>query len=160
LRFAALILPLLFCTSLLSQNLVRNGSFEEYLGKIEEGISEISKVKNWEDSHWSSDYYHTGTKSIYFYRDDTPCNYFACQKPKPGQAYAGFALNNVEFLQTKLSERLKEGKFYFIRYYVNLSDSASHVSKSINAYLLDKPLLSNGKVKTKCKICSSSNKYN
>ncbi|HEY9083548.1 MAG TPA: gliding motility-associated C-terminal domain-containing protein [Vicingaceae bacterium] len=104
------------------ENLVPNGSFEEYNNCPSGGG--ISWVKNWySPTLGSPDYYNVCATNSQL---GVPQNGRGYQMPKTGDAYAGFYVransNNREYLQVELAQPLKEGKKYTVHFYLSLSD--------------------------------------
>ncbi len=85
-------------------------------------------VKGWENNIGSPDYftpyYPHGLSGFW-----TPVNVRGAENPKDGVAYFGFTaldmggINRREYLQTKLTQTLIEGKKYEIEFYISLADS-------------------------------------
>lgn len=135
-----------------SQNLVENGSFEDYHLVPKVALSETRKIKNWEKSGNSTDYYHADAGKKGYQNASTPINRIAFQEAMTGFAYAGFLLNNNEFLQTKLTETLVKDSLYFGRFYVSLADSSSYSGSKINMYLQEKRLSSKNSLREHTKL--------
>lgn len=104
------------------ENLVPNGSFEEYNNCPAGGG--ISWVKNWySPTIGTPDYFNVCTTNQQF---GVSQNSRGFQIPKTGSAYTGFysrANNNErEYLQVKLITPLKAGKKYAVQFYLSLGD--------------------------------------
>lgn len=147
-----LVLLFLLLIFLNAQNLVTNGSFEEYTGTYFDSHS-ASKSLGWKYSQVSADCFHSDfdeyakkyLKNIK-YSFSTPLNYNGYQVPLTGNGYGGI-LNNKEFLQTKLNTALIKDSIYFGRFYMNLVDSSTHASANYGMYLLKEALSSNSNLK-------------
>lgn len=135
-----------------SQNLVINGSFEEYTGTYFDSHYAAISI-GWNFSQNSADCYHSdfdlyATKYLkeIEYNFSTPLNYNGFQKPLTGNGYGGIYTNN-EFLQTKLKTTLIKDSIYFGRFYMSLIDSSSHSSANYGMYLLKEALSKNALLK-------------
>lgn len=124
-----------FCfifSDVFAQNLVPNPGFEQYR-KIPPSYCHSAKEFNECMEAWSlpnlstSDYFNSKCKGS---ASTIKNNFVGNQRPKEGQAYAGFyvyenaTINYREYLQVKLLQPLKAGKTYDIRFYVSLSESS------------------------------------
>ncbi|MBL1234001.1 MAG: gliding motility-associated C-terminal domain-containing protein [Vicingaceae bacterium] len=104
------------------ENLVPNGSFEEYNNCPSGGG--ISWVKNWySPTLGSPDYFNICATNSQF---EVPQNTRGYQIPKTGGAYAGFFArandDAREYLQVELKKELEAGKKYAVQFYLNLAD--------------------------------------
>lgn len=126
--------------SLLSfgQNLVPNGSFEEYLlcPDNTNGFY-IESCKYWSNpTLGTSDYFNSCSTeydtSLQRFMFSVPQNYVGEQNARTGNAYAGFSYTQVddptvfwvdqtysEYMQVELNEELISGKFYELKFYVS-----------------------------------------
>lgn len=105
------------------ENLVPNGSFEEYYNCPGGGITE--------SKHWYSPT--TGTPDLFHVCANSsnpqlgvPQNARGYQIPKTGDAYVGFYArgndDGREYLQIELNKPLEGGKKYAVQFYLSLSD--------------------------------------
>jgi len=115
-----LIIFLLVLTGVYSQNLVPNGSFENYL-RIPLKPSQLNLAPPWQQlSNKGADYFHKGGFQIE--KDSV--------KPFSGSGYAGFLAlnafentkNNNEFISVKLKESLNASQKYHIEFYIYFSN--------------------------------------
>ena len=104
-----------------AQNIVYNGDFEIYK-KCPDGLSQIEKAIGWyQASDGTSDYFNKCTKSLSI---STPKNISGYAIPLSGEAYAGIGLffegstPKYEFVQTKLTQKLKSKSKYYIEFYL------------------------------------------
>ena len=119
------------------ENLVPNGSFEEY-NWCPSGVADFS-VSYWYPPTWGTcDYFHTcNTLS------GVPNNYFGNQNPQDGNAYVGFgvvfdSLNIYrEYIQVELINTLQSDKYYYFSCFLNKADSSSICIKDIGIALSD-----------------------
>lgn len=147
-----LVLVFFIPTFLNAQNLVLNGSFEEYIGKYFDSQYAVKSI-GWKYSQNSADCVHADF-DIYAkkylkkikHSFSTPQNFFGFQVPLTGKGYGGIWTNN-EFLQTKLKTALIKDSLYFGRFYMSLSDSSNHSSAKYGMYLLKEALLKNSSLK-------------
>ncbi len=126
-----------------AQNLIQNGSFENY-SNIDCGGGGFDNysmmgtphvVNNWHTLN-SSDYYNqvcnTGGYSV-------PSNLFGSALSKQGVAYVGFlsfgsSYETKEYPYQQLSNPLQAGKIYCLSFYVSRADRITHAIKNIGAY--------------------------
>lgn len=117
------------------QNLVPNGSFEEYLicPDLDSGYF-VDCATGWFSPGVSSpDYFNSCSQQLDIYGDpsmSTPLNGHGYQQPHSGQAYAGlFTILNdnsggvYEYVSVKLAQPLEANRCYRLEYYVSLADS-------------------------------------
>jgi gliding motility-associated-like protein len=116
------------------ENLVPNGSFEEYnwCPDYTNGYY-ITACKYWNmPTLGSSDYFNscsTDTGSNTFPQFGVPQNYIGHQDARTGNGYAGLVFvqdeigsqTNSEYIQVKLEKQLEAGKFYHLQFYINCS---------------------------------------
>ncbi|HTA26672.1 MAG TPA: OmpA family protein [Bacteroidia bacterium] len=124
-KIAALLLFLLATNLLSAQNLVFNGSFEVYQ-TCPKYQSQITLSGGWfRPTDGTPDYFNEccGISKI-----GVPDNFVGSQKPRSGNAYAGFYLyqsdapdNYREYLSTELKTPLQKGKEYYVKFYVSLA---------------------------------------
>ena len=130
------VLPLL----VVSQNLVKNPSFEEYyecpnaLGTFD------GQVKFWSTpTTGSTDYFNTCSKVM-----SAPENFNGVQHPKSGKAYAGFYFyapsDYREYIQAELTKALKVGEKYDLEFYVSLAEGSDFAVKDFGVVFSEKPL--------------------
>lgn len=140
--FIILIPQITFC-----QNLIKNGSFEDF-AKCPFESGQIEFCKHWYCPNNSSpDYFvNCSTNIISEYSLQVPNNFNGFQEAKTGNAYIGIVtlykdLSNikgvkfkneyVEYIQTRFKKPLIEGERYLLKMYINCADS----SKYYNNYL-------------------------
>ncbi len=129
LRYLKYLLPVLFAITAKAQNLVPNGSFEEYY-QIPDGTGQIHECKNWFSATGG------GSTPDYFsvFSDgsivDIPSNSKGFEDAKDGDFYAGIFIFHgvfsfaVEYIECKLIQPLLP-KRYCVEFYVSLADSTS-----------------------------------
>lgn len=132
------------------QNLVPNGSFEEYYqcptGPGMVGDDQLERCKEWYKPSWATaDYYNTcqtNTSSGV----SIPNNWFGYQTPADGNAYIGLGIyidgssENCEYAQVKLLEPLEACKKYQVSFWVSLSDFSSRATNTIGIRLDNQPI--------------------
>jgi len=126
-------IALLLCTlcthSVISQNLIKNPSFEDYencpgqLGNFDED------VQNWSSpTIGSTDYFNGCSEAM-----GTPKNFNGSQPADFGVGYAGLYLyapdDYREYLQAELTGTLKKGKKYKVSFYVSLAERSDFAIK-------------------------------
>lgn len=136
LRYLIYLLPILFAIKAKAQNLVSNGSFEEY-HLLPNAIGQINYCKNWfSATNGSPDFLGIqGTSGA-----TLPLNGFGYQMPFNGNFHSGIYIYNKQFLygneyiESKLISELLP-KEYCVSFYVSLADSASsYTVNNIGAY--------------------------
>ncbi len=126
-----------------SQNLIANGSFENYsnIDCVYGGFDNYTMmgtphiVDNWYTLN-SSDYFSSVCTNTY---TGVPVNLFGNQIPKDGNSYVGFILFQAngemkEYVYQHLSNPLQAGKMYCLSFYVSRADGITHAIHSIGAY--------------------------
>lgn len=138
--FYFLIIVLFSFESMTQDNLVPNGSFEEY-NWCPIGIADFS-VKDWYIPNLaSSDYFNTCSSSLG--DSGVPKNFIGYQEAHSGNGYVGFSscfsssANYREYVQVKLKEDLKENQCYTFSCYLSLADSSMFCTSDI-AYVISK----------------------
>lgn len=127
------------------ENLVPNGSFEEYL-TCPSSIPPyyyVDRANNWfMPTTGSSDYFNACSTEFdsFFnsYMFSVPQNYIGNQDAHTGVAYAGYYggftpsnNNNYEYLSVKLNKKLEKDKVYRITYFLSLADSTISLSNGV-----------------------------
>lgn len=121
------------------ENLVPNGSFEEYNNCPSGGG--ISWVKNWySPTLGSPDYFNIcATNPQHGVPQNGPNGPGGYQYPFAGNAYTGFFSrandNGREYLQVELKKELEAGKKYVVQFYLNLADFYAVSVWNIGMYL-------------------------
>jgi outer membrane protein OmpA-like peptidoglycan-associated protein len=122
-----------FCsiTTLPSQNLIQNPSFEEYiacpvrLGNFEADVAHWSTP-----TKGSTDYFNACSKIM-----GTPENFNGSQPSDFGKGYAGLYLyapdDYREYIQVPLSQTLQKGKSYQVSFYISLAERSDFAVKDI-----------------------------
>jgi len=125
-----------FSQSFGQENLVPNGSFEEYetCPSIDPPYYFVDRATHWflpttgsSDYFNACSYYFDSTLGYYFF--SVPDNYNGYQDARSGNGYAGYYAVSVplndnyhEYMSIKLKKPLEIGKFYHLTYYVSLAD--------------------------------------
>jgi gliding motility-associated-like protein len=146
-----IIVCLLLFTTKAQENLVPNGSFEEYNwcpdGDTDLGLFYINACKYWTSPSLGSPNYFNACSSYYdasmqTYMYGVPENFNGFQKAHTGNAYVSLVYNQTqietqtyaEYIQIKLKKQLEAGKYYHLQFYVSNADSLKCVN-SIGALL-------------------------
>ena len=138
----------------LSQNLIQNGSFENYTNPIDCGggfdnatVFPINHVvDNWY-TFSSPDYFNPVCNNNYV---DVPVNLFGYSQAKQGNSYAGIAIyqkgNEMkEYIYQQLPSTLDAGKMYCINFFVSRSERSTYATKNIEVYFsTSSPTMPNG----------------
>ena len=126
-----------------SQNLIANGSFENYTSPIDCGAGGFANystfpvnhvVDNW-DGYQSPDYFNSFCNPGGF---NVPYSYFGYSNAKNGSAYAGLVVYakggyDKEYVYQQLTQPLQSGKVYCLSFYVNRADRFTYAIKNIGA---------------------------
>ena len=125
----------------MAQNLVPNGSFEDFSScPIENELNngEFEKAKGWWTAFGTPDYYNACNNSVV----DVPKNFWGYQPAFDGNAYIGLVIGlfdsnsyEGEYPQTKLLSELKPCYEYKFSMYVSLSDYSTHGVGRLGIYL-------------------------
>lgn len=127
------LLLLLWCSGAVGQNLVRNGSFEEYVS-CPNGPGQFWRCNDWDFYFGSPDFYHQCGSVM-----GIPSNVAGFQDAF-GQAYAGFfgyysGHSESEILFGSLSEPLLAGMEYRIRLKASYADSLNYAICCVDVIL-------------------------
>jgi gliding motility-associated-like protein len=127
------------------ENLVPNGSFEEYIICPEDGA--LNKAKYFSSPTQSSpDYFNSCAMASN--NTSIPSNLGGFQEPRSGSSYAGivtygFGTNYKEYIQTSLVKTLEMSKFYLVKYYVSLGSYSSTAINKIGVFFSDQQITEN-----------------
>ena len=131
----AILLPLLVQGQ---QNLVPNGSFENYSSCP--GTDNDWPIAYWSRTNASPDYFNACVSGNFEQEFlDTPCNNRGCQVPKSGDAYIGFfpfALNGAdasEYIQAELLHPIVSSIRYLVQFYVSPAENYGYAVATIGA---------------------------
>ncbi|MBQ8702967.1 MAG: OmpA family protein [Bacteroidales bacterium] len=133
----SLLAMLHWCSALAqnTENLVFNGSFEEY-STCPQRIDALGIMSGvdawWQPTKGSSDYFNAcgGRECL------TPRNKMGVQEPHSGVAYCGIYCskeNYREYLQTELKEPLKKGRRYRVSFWASLADKSPNAIATLGA---------------------------
>jgi gliding motility-associated-like protein len=134
--------------SVFSQNLVINGSFEEYT-LCPTGPGQIHRAIGWfamNGQGGSSEYLNACATPGIVQSCWVPQNWWGYQYANTGEAYAGMCffqrlVEYCEYISGTLSEPLQAGKCYNARFYVNLTSISSFAIDAIGMYFTTDSLL-------------------
>ncbi len=138
-KLSGLVLPFLLALPVVmpAQEMIGNGSFEEYKGKLKKPGS-IEMVTGWTSP--------TTAKADIFSEqvDEGPVsalkNPYGSQEPLSGDHFAGirvYAPNDREprhYLQAALREPMMKGRKYCVKYHVSLADLSRFSTRELRAY--------------------------
>lgn len=132
-----------------ADNLVPNPSFESTKGKLK-NIKQLNKAVDW--------FSPTGLRADLFSANiksglpvSVPLNKYGTEKPMEGENYAGitaYSYNNRvprTYLLTPLTQKLKKGQKYCVKYNVSLSDLSKYATNNLGVYLTKKAIEIEGK---------------
>lgn len=137
-------------TSMLAQNLVPDGSFEQYLDCPHDyGTLRLGILRYWKasPSDCTPDYFHRCGKNDFSAEKNT-CGGLP---PQHGEGYAGLIIRTGEgknqadlyyreAIQTELSEALRPNARYIVRFYVARSAYSAYAAGNIGALLTPHPV--------------------
>ncbi len=119
-------------------NLVPNGSFENYEGSLRR-YEQFDLVKDWTNSNSNvSDLFATNTKSRYV---AIPKNMFGSEDPADGENYAGIVAYSYRgkkgrtYISAQLKEKMKENNLYCIRFKASLAERSRYASNNLGAVI-------------------------
>lgn len=131
-----------------ADNLVPNPGFEGTKGKLK-NIKQITKATDWNSP--------TGLNADLFSADvsgvpvSAPDNLYGKEDPMEGKNYAGivaYSYNNKlprTYLITPLTDKLKKGQKYCVKYNVSLADLSKYAVNNLGAHLTKKAIEVEGK---------------
>nr|WP_297783777.1 OmpA family protein [uncultured Allomuricauda sp.] len=135
-----ILFSLIFSSSF-GQNLVQNGSFEDFVS-CPVKMSNLNK----DAEHWSAptlgttDYFNECSRT----KLGVPMNFKGKQEPYEGAAYAGLYLfaprDYREYIQVPLSETLEKGSRYRLTLFISLSEKSDGAVMDMGAVFSEKPL--------------------
>jgi len=141
-----IVICLFLFKNIYSQNLIQNGSFENYTNPIDcaaggfdnngVGIPVPHVLDNWYNFN-SPDYFNSVCNAGGY---SMPNSWFGYSQAKNGLAFVGFCgyaeigNENKEYLYQQLSTPLVNGKIYQLSFYVTLADASNGAIKNIGAY--------------------------
>ena len=150
-----LIITIFWAVHSTAQNLVKNGSFEEYYFCPVMWQGNIDTCKNWFQplKTSTSDWFNECAAWAANGGMGAPKNIFGYQYARTGNGYAGIAgylyrgpvyINQREYIETQLSEPL-ERKRYCVRFFVSLADTVGRFAiNNMSAYFTNDSVLSDG----------------
>jgi OOP family OmpA-OmpF porin len=115
-------------------NLVPNSSFEDYFNINANGNLLENFIYNW---YGGLGYFHANRSDAYY---SVPTNGIGYQNAHYGNAYCGIYTYGKytspirQYIQTKLTDNLLNGKKYIVSFYVSLGDTLHAYNNSIGAY--------------------------
>jgi OOP family OmpA-OmpF porin len=126
-----------------AQNLVPNGSFEQYSG-CPNTFSLIDSTLFWfcPQNPGSSDYFNScGTPSV-----NVPYNAYGWQNARTGAAYAGIFLYNNggqyrEYIEVQLTAPLTANSCYHFNMFIDLADICQFTTDAIGVYFSAAPIM-------------------
>lgn len=120
-------------------NLVENGGFEEYEGKLKKA-GQIELAEPWSSpTSEGADLY--STEANKYPGASAPDNLRGRAHAKTGNNYAGanfYSYNGKEprtYLKVKLKEQMKKGQRYCVKFHVSLSDYSKYAVDKVQAYV-------------------------
>ncbi|MCB0371645.1 MAG: OmpA family protein [Muricauda sp.] len=131
----------LFFSMSFSQNLVRNGGFEEYTSCPVKMSNLNRDAEYWSaPSLGTTDYFNECSRT----KLGIPMNFKGKQEAYEGSAYAGLYLfapkDYREYIQISLTETLEKGSRYRLTLHLSLSEKSDGAVKDIGAVFSQKPL--------------------
>jgi outer membrane protein OmpA-like peptidoglycan-associated protein len=125
-------------------NLVENGSFEDFTGKLKKG-GNIELATGWKSPNASkADLFSVTAPQEALVK--APKNQTGDQSPLTGNNYAGirwYSLGNKQprtYVQAKFKTMMRKGQKYCVKYYVSLADLSKFAANEIGAYITKIPL--------------------
>ncbi|MBI3520255.1 MAG: T9SS type A sorting domain-containing protein [Bacteroidetes bacterium] len=138
LKAVELLALLLLLKNNIAQNLIVNGSFENYTedAGTSHCVTNFSSMFNWQQIFSPDVFVKPCTFSNHY---GVPSNTFGNSNPKNGIAYVGLGLINLpnetkEYIYQHLINPLIGGKTYFTSFFISKADKASYSIKNVGAY--------------------------
>jgi OOP family OmpA-OmpF porin len=125
--------------SMLGQNLVQNGSFEDRtMCPLDFNKSQLNEVKSWyQASLGTPDYFHPCSREA-----GVPGNYFGNEPAQDGNAYMGLVTyscasrkNYREYVESKLTRPLVAGELVCVELYYSAADKSTYVTDGLGISL-------------------------
>lgn len=128
--FRILILIIVSAIKLQSQNLLKNGSFEDCIG-CPDVNGAIKLCANWTIPNYSTPDLYKKCDSLFFNNFDIPINMAGHQEPFKGNAYAGFVLyfdsiTYAEYIQGEMRKPLEKDMDYVITFYLSWAEFSDY----------------------------------
>lgn len=130
---------------LTQENLVPNGSFEEYTN-CPLGIADFS-VTEWISPTWGTSDYFNACNIV---EVGAPDNFIGSQNPRSGLGYSGFAssfdLDNPnirEYIQVELKSKLETNMDYVFSCFVSLAESSKYCTNEVDVAFSNNPINGN-----------------
>jgi len=125
---------------LFGQNLVKNGSFEDYTECPNALGTFKTNVRHWTiPTNGTTDYFNTCSKVM-----GAPENFNGIQHPKFGNAYAGIYFyaptDYREYIQVALKKMLNKGQLYTLNFYISLAEGSDFAVKDFGVLFSYKKL--------------------
>lgn len=147
-KIGTVALSFLFVGGMFAQNnLVENGSFEDYEGKVKK-VGSISQANGWASATGSKADLFVPTKEIGV---GTPDNLYGTEAPKEGDCYAGIVAYSYgdkvprSYITTRLTETMKKGKKYCVSYNVSLAEGSKYAVNQMGMLFSSKAYESDAK---------------
>ena len=129
-----------FTYMLSSQNLVHNGSMEEYI-KCPNNTNQLHYSKGWfgyDSLGGSCEYFNICDSNTFLV--GVPKNIFGYQYPRSGNSYSGFGAFHKtmiirEFPMTQLTKPMIKNKYYFVSFYLSLANPNDYAIQDIGVSL-------------------------
>lgn len=135
-KFLALSFIFIFFTCK-GQNLLQNGNFEDY-SSCPSIFGQLNFASPWYNPTTNSpDYFNECSTGSWV---DVPQNFWGNQLARSGSGYVGvaayyFSANGREYISQQLLSPLVSGVNYYLEFYVSLSDTSSHATDGLGAYI-------------------------
>ena len=132
----------LYCIRIKAQNLIPNGSFEQFTS-CPGGDAEFHKCTNWIIPAGTPDYFHACYPYSSLGGPGVPYNFSGYQPARTGQAYAGILVhyflnpNYREYMEAHLTAPLIAGGCYYFEMYVNKANLSKYMCTSIGVCFSD-----------------------
>jgi hypothetical protein len=126
------------------ENLVPNGSFENYTVCPNSGNENIESALYWYNPTGATPDYYNACATDIIYGFSVPKNGLGYQNAKSGVAYAGLLsmaeTDAREYIQAVLIDSLIAGTSYTVKFYASVADSSSYAANNIGAYFSTNPV--------------------
>lgn len=127
------------------QGLVLNGSFEEFRScPLDFNQSNLFTISNWSQvGIGTPDYFNACSRQV-----GVPKNVFGNEPAHSGAGYAGLILYSIkdkeyrEYLQTKLTSKLKKGDVICVEAFISCAENAQCVADQLGFHFSDQPFSS------------------
>lgn len=127
-----------------AQNLIPDPDFERMQKEPRKDRNGINCTRYWMNAVLTGGDYYNSLAGSSFFGVGVPRNIFGYQKAHSGEGYAGICIekNMVEYVETKLLQRLVKGQTYHVEFFISRAEHRLGFVEEFGAMFLEKPIWS------------------